>query len=110
MSLVCLSKSKLFAGFLVHHLRCPLGTTAMQTNFAVCNLTIVRLTPATPLTSALLLATRISLFKKKITGYDAEHVHPTSFDDHRKACSVKPLWGLGHHAAAQFQSVGNLIA
>ncbi|CAI9574870.1 unnamed protein product [Staurois parvus] len=24
-------------------------------------------------------------------------------------CPVKPLYGLGHHAAAQFQGLGNLI-
>ncbi len=41
-------------------------------------------------------------------------MHSTSLVDHGEACSewtgpVKPLYGLGHRAAAQFQGLGNLL-
>ncbi len=51
-------------------------------------------------------------FPNTTSGYDAEHVHSTSLVHHGKACCgtcpAKPLYGLDHRAAAQFQGLGNL--
>ncbi len=53
-------------------------------------------------------------FPNTTSGYDAEHVLSTFLVDHGEAvlsgtCPVKPLYGLGHRAAAQFQGLGNLL-
>ncbi len=73
--------------------------------------------PPTPPTSAAMLAALVCLyvyFPNTISGYDAEHMQSTSLVDHGEAflsgtCPVKPLYGLGHRAAAQFQGLGNLL-
>ncbi len=47
------------------------------------------------------------------SGYDAEHMHSTLVDMARPVLSgtgpVKPLYGLGQRASAQFQGLGNLL-
>ncbi len=43
-------------------------------------------------------------FPNTTSGYDAEHVPVVS-----GTCPVKPLYVLGHSAAAQFQGLGNLL-
>ncbi len=111
--------SKLFAGFLVHHLqkRLPSGTTAMQTNLMRCaaySLSTDRLTPhpfnlcsnagsthtsfsqTQPLDMTLSTCTQIlwsTMARSVLSG----------------TCPVKPLYDLGHRAAAQFQGLGNLL-
>ncbi len=53
-------------------------------------------------------------FPNTTSGHDAEHVHSTSWLTMAMpvlsgTCPVKPLNGLGHHDAAQFQGLGNLL-
>ncbi len=52
-------------------------------------------------------------FPNTTSGYDAEHMHSTWSSMVRPVlsgtCPVKPLYGLGHCAAAQFQGLGNLL-
>ncbi len=73
-----------------------------------------KLTPS-PSTYAAMLAALIRLFPKHTSGYDAEYVHSTSWSTMARpvlsgTCPVKPLYGLGHRAAAQFQGIGIFIA
>ncbi len=110
--------TKLFAGFLVHHLqkRLPSGMTAMQTNLMQCaayDLSTDRLTPhpfnlcsnagsthtsisqTQPLDMMLSTCTQL-LWSTMATGWPVLG----------GTCPVKPLYGLGHRAAYQFQSLG----
>ncbi len=53
-------------------------------------------------------------FPNTTSGFDAEHLHSTSLVNNGETFlsgigPVKPLYGLGHRAAAQFQGLGNLI-
>ncbi len=68
--------------------------------------------PPTPSTSAAMHS--YIYIPNTTSGYDAEHMQSTSLVDHAEAflsgtCPVKPLYGLGHRAAAQFQGLGNLL-
>ncbi len=110
--------SKLFAGFLVHHLlkRFPSGMAAMQTNLMQCaayGLSTDRLTPHpfnlcsnagstdTSISQTQPLDITLSTCTLLLWSNKARPVLSGT-------CPVKPLYGLGHHAAAQFQGLGNL--
>ncbi len=87
--------------------------TAMQTNLMQCvayGLKTDRLTP-TPSTAAAMLAALIRLFPKHnlwIWRWAPSLVNPGEVCS-EWTCPVKPLYGLGHRAAAQFQGLGNLL-
>ncbi len=110
---------KLFAGFLVHHLkkRLPSGTTAMQTNLMQCaayGLSTDRPTPHpfnlcsnagsthTSISQTQPLDMTLSMCTQLLWSTMARPVLS-------ETCPVKPLYGLGHRATAQFQGLGNLL-
>ncbi len=114
--------SKLFAGFLVHHLskRLPSGMTAMQTNLMQCaayGLSTDRLTPHLLNLCSNAGSTHTSISHTSITQpLDMTRSTCTQLLWSTMArpvlsgtCPVKPLYGLGHRAAAQFQGLGNLL-
>ncbi len=114
--------SKLFAGFLVHYLskRLPSGMTAMQTNLMQCaayGLSTDRLTPHILNLCRNAGSTHTSISHTSITQpldmtrstctqlLWSTMVRPVLSG----TCPVKPLYDLGHRAAAQFQGLGNLL-
>ncbi len=114
--------SKLFAGFLVHHLskRLPSGMTAMQTDLMQCaayGLSTDRLTPHLLNLCSNAGSTHTSISHTSITQpLDMTRSTCTQLLWSTMArpllsgtCPVKPLYGLGHRAAAQFQGLGNLL-
>ncbi len=117
MSLVCLSSANCLRaflciifrrGFLLGRQPCrPILCSVRRMVWALTNW------PPTPSTSAAMLAALIRLFPNTTSGYDAEHMHSlcrfvTLWSTMARpvlsgTCPVKPLYGLGHRAAAQFQ-------
>ncbi len=92
--------------------------TAMQNNLMQCaayGLSIDRLTPPpTPSTSKAMLAALVRLFPKHnlwiwcwahALNFFGRPARPVLTGN----CPVKPLYGLGHHAAAQYHGLDNLL-
>ncbi len=121
MSLVCLSSANCLRAFLCiifrRGVRLPSGTTAMQTNMMQCaayGLSTDRLTPHpfnlcsnagsthTSISQTQPLDMTLSTCTQLLWSTMARPVLSGT-------CPVKPLYGLGHRAAAQFQGLGNLL-
>ena len=89
----------------------PSGTTAMQTNMIQCaayGLSTDRLTPHPFNLCSNAGSTRMSIYQRQpqdMTLSMCTMVRTVLSG----TCLVKPLYGLGHRAAAQFQVVGNLL-
>ncbi|CAI9607339.1 unnamed protein product [Staurois parvus] len=106
--------SKLFAGFLVHHLSSR--TTAMQTNLMQCaayGLSTDRLTPHPFNLCSNAGSTHTSISQRQPLDMMLSTCTQLLWSTMARpilseTCPVKPLYGLGHHAAAQFQGLGNL--
>ncbi len=103
--------------FLVHHQRLPSGTIDMQTELMQCvtyGLSTDRLTPDpfnlcsnagsthTSITQTQPLDMTLSMCTQLVWSTMARPALSGT-------CPVKLLYGLSHHAAAQFQGLGNLL-
>ncbi len=99
--------------FLVHHQRLPSGMIDMQTELMQCvayGLSTDRLTPDpfnlcsthTSITQTQPLDMTLSTCTQLVWSTMARPALSGT-------CPVKLLYGLGHHAAAQFQGLGNLF-
>ncbi len=117
MSLVCLSSANCLRaflciifrrGFLLGRQPCrPIWCSVWRMVWALTRW------PPTPLTSAAMLAALIRLFRKHnlwIWRTCTQLLWSTMARPVLSGtCPVKPLYGLGHRAAAQFQGLGNLL-
>ncbi len=104
--------SKLFVDFFVHHLykRLPFGTTAMQTNLMQCvayGLSTDRLTPHPFNLCSNAGSTHMSISLTQPLDMTLSPCTQLLWSTMARpvlseTCHVKPLYGLGHRAAAQF--------
>ncbi len=114
--LVCLSQQTV-AGFLVHHLRrASFWDDSHADHLMQCAAYGLSLTGWPPHPFNLWSnagSTHKSIPQTQTSGYNAEHVTQTSLFDHAMLFWVEPvllnLYGLGHHAAAQFQGLAILL-
>ena len=111
--------SKLFAGFIVHQLwkLVPFGMTAMQTNLKQCaayGLSTDRLTPHPFNLCSNAGSTHTSMSQRQPLDMTLSMCTQLLWSTMARpvlsgTCPVKLLYGLGHHAAAHFQGLGNLL-